>query len=34
MSEAFFRELSIAEPAINLEISSDSHAEQLLYDRL
>jgi UDP-N-acetylglucosamine 2-epimerase (non-hydrolysing) len=31
MSEAFFRELSISEPDINLEIGSGSHAEQLGY---
>ena len=31
MSEAFFRELSIREPDINLEIGSGSHAEQLGY---
>jgi UDP-N-acetylglucosamine 2-epimerase (non-hydrolysing) len=29
MSEAFFRELCISEPDINLEIGSGSHAEQL-----
>jgi UDP-N-acetylglucosamine 2-epimerase (non-hydrolysing) len=31
MSEVFFRELSISEPDINLEIGSGSHAEQLGY---
>ena len=31
MSESFFRELSISEPDINLEIGSGSHAEQLGY---
>ena len=34
MSESFFRELSIPEPDINLEIGSGSHAEQLGYTML